>query len=87
MCHVVIGCRVVTYIRVRTSKKMVMRTGRDILVVGSIAVGEQEVLNQETSGGRALPEGDTENIKIRHECSAFPQKRHSLSNKWTPRME
>jgi hypothetical protein len=79
MYHVVIGCRVFTYMRVRTSRKMVMRAGRDILVVGSIAAGEQEVLNQETSGGRALPEGDhTEKTEIRHECSAFLQKKHSL---------
>src|SRR6267142_759586 len=51
--HVVVGCRVVAYIRIRTSRKMVMRTERDILVVGSIAVGEQAVLNQGTS--RAVP--------------------------------
>jgi hypothetical protein len=55
VCYVVMGRRVVACIRVRTSMKRVMRAGHDILVVGSIAAGEQAVLNRETSGGRALP--------------------------------
>ena len=39
---IVIGCRVVVYVRTRTSIEMITRAVRDILVIGGIvAVGER----------------------------------------------
>jgi hypothetical protein len=36
---IVIGCRVVAYVRTRTNMEMITRAGRDILFIGGIVSG------------------------------------------------
>jgi hypothetical protein len=74
-------CHIVTYVRIRTVRKRMMRTGRDILVVGNMGARKRLIDHDEWQP--CLAESHTES---RHECSAFPQIKTALVRYTSDRM-